>query len=272
MLCSRLRDSSLLDDPCYIAEPKFDGQRAQLHIERDRAVACYSRPGCELLGLPGLRWLSAIRWPVRAAVLDGELFSGIGTDGVDPILTARQRDGGDVSFMAFDLLHLGGPDVMAEPWVDRRKRLEDVFTVAAGESGVQLVPAFGDARRLWTVWVIEWGGEGIVLKDRQSTYKPGTRARSWWKAKHKLTLRVEVLQCADTLVPWGDWGQACVMAFGYRDPRSGELVTVEQAVRVPSTGEWTPQWGPAEIVCWGVLRSGLLRHPVFGGTVDETRT
>jgi hypothetical protein len=31
-----------------------------------------------------------------------------------------------------------------------------------------LVPAFDDAQRLWTVWVVEWGGEGIVLKDRPS--------------------------------------------------------------------------------------------------------
>jgi ATP-dependent DNA ligase len=260
MLCRRLRDSSLLDDPCYIAEPKLDGQRAQLHIERDRAVACYSRPGRELLGLPGLRWLAAIRWPVRAAVLDGELCSGIGLDGVDGILTACQQDGGDASFMVFDLCQLGGHDVMAEPWVDRRQRLEDVFTVGAGER-VQLVPAFADARRLWTVWVIDWGGEGIVLKDRRSTYEPGARARSWWKAERKLVLSVEVLRCADRLVPWGDWGQACVMAFEYRDPRTAELVTVEQAVRVPGATGWTGRPGPAEIVCWGMGRSRLLRDP-----------
>jgi hypothetical protein len=47
------------------------------------------------------------------------------------------------------------------------------------------------------------GGEGIVLKDRRSAYKPGTRSRCWWKAKHKLTLTVEVLACAPELVAWG---------------------------------------------------------------------
>jgi hypothetical protein len=86
----------------------------------------------------------------------------------------------------------------------------------------------------------------------------------WWKAKQKLVLSAEVLQCAPELAPWGDWGQACVMAFVYRDPRSGEHVTVEQAVRVPQPEEWTPRLGPAaELLCWGVLRSGLLRHPVL---------
>jgi hypothetical protein len=69
-----------------------------------------------------------------------------------------------------------------------------------------------------------------------------------------------------SLVEWGDWGQACLLAFAYHDARSGELVTVEQAVRVPGGRErWTPRRSPAEILCWGVLRSGLLRHPVFVG-------
>jgi hypothetical protein len=113
--------------------------------------------------------------------------------------------------------------------------------------------------------VIGWGGEGIVLKDRRSSYRPGTRSRCWWKAKHKLTLAVEVLQCAPERVRWGDWGQAAVMAFSYRDPRSGEMVTMEQAIRVPHADEWAPRRGPAEILCWGVLRSGLLRHPLLVG-------
>jgi ATP-dependent DNA ligase len=60
-------------------------------------------------------------------------------------------------------------------------------------------------RRLWATWV--------VLKHRRSVYRPGTRARVWWKAKHRLVLPVE-LTCAPVLVEWGDWGQAAVMEFG----------------------------------------------------------
>jgi hypothetical protein len=53
------------------------------------------------------------------------------------------------------------------------------------------------------------------------------------------------------------------MAFAYRDPRSGEQVTVEQAVRVPQVDDWAPKLGPAQVLCWGALRSGLLRHPLL---------
>lgn len=72
-----------------------------------------------------------------------------------------------------------------------------------------------------------------------------------------------MLHCAPELVRWGDWGQACVMVLAYHDPRTGERVTVEQAIRVPGSDDGAPGRGPAKIICWGVLRSGLLRHPVL---------
>ena len=48
MLAIRLEDPRRLADPCYIAEPKLDGQRAQLHLRDHRTVHAYSRPGREL--------------------------------------------------------------------------------------------------------------------------------------------------------------------------------------------------------------------------------
>ena len=77
------------------------------------------------------------------------------------------------------MLHFDGQDVMGEPWSDRRKRLDDLFTAGIGEPRVQLVPACDDARRLWATWVVEWGGEGIVLKHRRSVDRPGVRSRVW---------------------------------------------------------------------------------------------
>jgi hypothetical protein len=32
MVCTSLRDPSRLGDPCDVAEPKLDGQRAQIHV------------------------------------------------------------------------------------------------------------------------------------------------------------------------------------------------------------------------------------------------
>ena len=88
--------------------------------------------------------------------------------------------------MAFDLLTLDDQDIMREPWTARRKRLEDVF---AGLTlpRVGLVPVTEDAATLYETWV-GWGGEGIVLKEPTSIYRPGIRSLAWLKVKPKVTL------------------------------------------------------------------------------------
>jgi ATP-dependent DNA ligase len=81
MLCTSLRDPSHLGDPRYVAEPKFDDQRAQIHVSAGRTLAAFSCPGRSLLTYPSLGWLREARWPVASVVLDGELCAS----------TARQR-------------------------------------------------------------------------------------------------------------------------------------------------------------------------------------
>ena len=71
MLATRLEDPTRLGDTRYVAEPKLDGQRAQVHVRGYRTVHCFSRPGRELLRHAGT-WLREVRWPSPSAVLDGE--------------------------------------------------------------------------------------------------------------------------------------------------------------------------------------------------------
>jgi ATP-dependent DNA ligase len=59
-------------------------------------------------------------------MLDGEACAGDGHEGIQAVFEERNRDGGDMRFLAFDLLTQAGR-VMPEPWKDRRKRLEDLF-------------------------------------------------------------------------------------------------------------------------------------------------
>jgi ATP-dependent DNA ligase len=73
------------------------------------------------------------------------------SDGIDAILAARQGDGSDTAFAAFDVLHLHGHDVMVEPWTDRRKPLEDVLAAGISEPRLQFVPASDDGARLWAI-------------------------------------------------------------------------------------------------------------------------
>src|SRR5512132_1572949 len=127
MLATRLEDPRRLADARYSAEPKLDGQRAQLHVRDHRTAHAFSRPGRELITLPGLAWLREIRWPVTSAVLDGEAVAGDGSEGIQAVFEARHRTGSPMAFAAFDVLQLDGTSVMAEPWTARRKRHADLL-------------------------------------------------------------------------------------------------------------------------------------------------
>src|SRR5215470_12011882 len=90
MLCERLSNISRLADRAYIAEPKLDGQRAQLHVHEGKAVACFSRRGLDLLEHPGMAWLRDIAWPVASAIFDGEACAGGGHEGIQAVFCGAQ--------------------------------------------------------------------------------------------------------------------------------------------------------------------------------------
>jgi ATP-dependent DNA ligase len=261
MLATRLKDPRRLADPRFSAEPKLDGQRAQLHVRAHRTVHAFSRPGRELIQLPGLAWLREVRWPVASAVFDGEAVAGDDSEGIQAVFEARHRPRSPMAFAAFDLLDLDGEGVMGEPWTARRKRLEDLLEVPP--SGVCLVPVTDNAPALWDTWV-GMGGEGIVLKERTSLYRAGVRAPAWLKLKPKLTLDVVVTGGSTDRIRWGDWGEAVMLAFRYMHPRTGVDVEIRQAVRVPRDLPFDLRIGAhLALVCWGVMPSGVLRHPVL---------
>jgi ATP-dependent DNA ligase len=209
MLCERLTTPAHLEDRRYIAEPKLDGQRAQLHIHQGRAIACYSRRSLDLLEHAGMAWLKEIVWPFDSAIFDGEACAGDGHEGIQAVFTERKRVGGDMALVLFDLLHLKGKSVMREPWRDRRKRLEDLVD-GRHLPGIAVVPVTDDAPTLYETWV-GMGGEGIVLKESMSIYRPGGRSAAWLKLKPKLTLDVLVTGGSEERIAWGDWGEALML-------------------------------------------------------------
>jgi hypothetical protein len=256
---SKIRDR--LADARYIAEPKLDGQRAQLHVLGYRTVHVFSRLGRELIGLPGLVWLRDVRWPIASAVIDGEAVAGDGSEGIQAVFEARNRPGSPMAFTAFDLLELDGQSVMGEAWTVRRKRLEDLLEPPP--PGICLVLVTDGAPALWDAW-IGMGGEGIVLKERLSLYRSGVRSPEWLKLKPKLSLDAVVTGGSPERIRWSDWGEAVMLELRYTHPRTGADVEIRQAVRVPRDLPFDLRLGErVGLVCWGVMPSGMLRHPVL---------
>ena len=80
----------------------------------------------------------------------------------------------------------------------------------------------------------------------------------------QLAGRALVTDGSGELVAWGDWGVAAWLDLAYRHPRTGALIENRQAVRVPRDEEVPLRIGArAELVCWGIMPSGMLRHPIL---------
>jgi hypothetical protein len=63
---------------------------------------------------------------------------------------------------------------------------------------------------------------------------------------------------------WGDQGLAVMLELRYTHPRYGSPVEIRQAVRVRRGDPFKLDKGRrAELVGWGVMPSGMLRHPLF---------
>ena len=126
-----------------------------------------------------------------------------------------------------------------------------------------LVPVTEDAVTLYETWV-GWGGEGIVLKEPSSIYRPGIRSPAWLKVKPKVMLETVVTGGSSEPIQWGDWGLAVMLEMAYKHPRDGKLIQIRQAIRIRRDEPFTLHAGErAELVCWGVMPSGMLRHPLF---------
>jgi ATP dependent DNA ligase domain len=109
-----------------------------------------------------------------------------------------------------------------------------------------------------------WGGEGVVLKEPTSIYRPGMRSPAWLKVKPKVTLDVVVTGGSSEPIQWGDWRLAVMLDIAYTHPRDGKLVEIRQTIRIRRDDAFRLHAGErAELVCWSVMSSGMLKHPLF---------
>ena len=175
------------DDPDWLFEVKWDGFRVEAVVDGDsvrlwtrREQDASSRYFGDFLSPP--TWLSA-----RQAVVDGEVIALDARGEPDFALLQTRIKGRAVVaepspfvYEVFDLLHLDGRSLVDEPLEERRRLLGETLRtdprVRLSEHIERDGIAFFEAAR-------ERGLEGIMAKDRRSTYVPGARSDRWQKIK-----------------------------------------------------------------------------------------
>ena len=251
----------------FFVEDKFDGIRAQAHVQGDR-VAIFSRTLDEIsLRFPELhRPLSELSTDV---ILDGEIITARGEE-ILPFSDLQKRLGRKTVsadllattpavFVAWDLLYASGRVLINDPLEARRARLEELITsvrgygtargserVNVGTLRLSQAKRFSDAAALDDEFAAARarGNEGLMIKDPASFYKPGRRGREWLKLKRALaTLDVVV-----TTVELGHGKRRHVLSdytFAVRRSESdGELLNIGKAysgltdVEIAEMTEW----------------------------------
>jgi len=165
----------------WLYEPKLDGYRALLLKDAQR-VHILSRNEKNLTPMYPTVAAAGLRLTADRAVLDGEIVA-LSEDG-RPSFQALQHRGSHqkhlIVFYAFDLLHLGGRDLMSESLVKRRALLAKIvrqdqpirLSRELPGSVTDIVEALRAA-----------GVEGVVAKRKVSLYQPGERSSDWQKLK-----------------------------------------------------------------------------------------
>ena len=186
----------------FLVEDKFDGIRAQAHVESGR-VAIYSRTMDEITHrFPEL--IEPLRSLSTSVIIDGEIIPATG-DVILPFSELQKRLGRKnvgsqllqavpVVLVAYDLLYAGGKILIDQPLSERRHLLgqlvfdHEPLRMSQGKllrEATLLDDEFERARAR--------GNEGLMIKSPDSTYKPGRRGRDWLKLKRAIaTLDVAV--------------------------------------------------------------------------------
>jgi DNA ligase D-like protein (predicted ligase) len=89
----------------------------------------------------------------------------------------------------FDCLYLDGRAIVNEPLTRRREWLEDAIKK---DSAYRVSEVVAEGTALFEA-VQQLGLEGIMAKQRHSTYLPGKRSESWLKIKTRQTLECAII-------------------------------------------------------------------------------
>jgi DNA ligase D-like protein (predicted ligase) len=232
----------------WLHEIKFDGYRMHARLERG-AVRLLTRTGLDWTHKYQAIAAAVASLPARQAYLDGELC-GVFPDGITSFsMIQTASDAGNAAglvFFIFDLLHLDGDDVSAQPLIERKARL------AALLSGIAPPLHYSDYHRgqgpAFHEQACKLELEGIVSKRADAAYAPSNRGL-WLKVKCLYREEFVVVGWTD---PEGRRPYLGALLLAYYDP-DGRLVYAGRAGSGINTAELERLWRRLQPLATGTM-------------------
>ena len=187
----------------YQFEWKYDGIRGQI-IKRSKNITIWTR-GEELVNNSFPELVNLISLINEDFVIDGEILIWDSTKDYPRefgLLQKRLRRKSPsnkiqrelpISFVIYDLLELNGKDIRKNILSERRDKLEKLYLTWKNKT---TDPYFYKLRLTNLLKVVNWDDvenkknesrnfntEGLVIKNKNSSYLPGRKKGNWWKYK-----------------------------------------------------------------------------------------
>ncbi len=261
------------DPENWVMERKFDGWRFMALVHDDHVEWIGGRNGMRYES-PALDNCSReiVKLPV-GTVLDGEMLA-ISRDGKElksPAVSTILADpsAGYLYYIVFDILSAGETDLTKMTFEQRRKLLEIIAPLKRNEEHVIVNwsgPLDWDEYQEW----LDNGGEGAIVKRKDSKYFPGKRSKSWLKLKPQLTCDAVILG-----FEYGkgasNKGMPAAFQINLLDSGVGTTVKIPDDDTVASVAADYKSWfgRKIEIRHHGLFPNGKPRHPVMVRTRED---
>ncbi len=274
----------------WLHEIKFDGYRLVCRIAAG-AARLITRGGLDWTTRFGALAQAAAELPCGEALIDGEVVvltaSGASDFGALQQALAEGRDG-ELTYYAFDILHVDGIDLTATPLEARKAVLADLLRRAAPRLRLSdhVIGRGPEVRRR----ACSLAAEGVVSKRRDQPYRPG-RSHDWVKSKcmarDEFVIGGFTRSVADRrrigALLLGYWQDGKLRYAGKVGSGFSEAILEDLLQRLTELARDQPVFAdpPAERMQWceprlvaeiefaAWTRDGHLRHPVFHGLRDD---
>ncbi|ANE48052.1 hypothetical protein SY83_19110 [Paenibacillus swuensis] len=189
-----------MDDADILYEPKWDGWRIQLHINKGDMVAFTGNGKDVTEKIPELSgWREGIQ--AESVILDGEavcIRNGrpVADDALYRLRISRSErirqalHTHPLTLILFDVLYQDGLSFMGQTLIKRKMKLNEV--VVSRENMALSPHQTGSGHNLWEhTRIHQW--EGVIGKRKDSVYVPGIRSPFWLRKHHARVLDVIIL-------------------------------------------------------------------------------
>lgn len=189
-----IRTTKIPEGENWAHEIKFDGIRGLLFYEND-LFKLYTKRGKQILHqFPEIKGFKSI-FKGNKAIIDGELtvWSENKHSFHDVLVKFKSSQQYKIkaninrlplTYVMFDILQFNGEDLTSKPYIERKKVLKQNTTQ---NNTFIYSDYFVDGHALYNK-VKELGYEGIVSKEKHSTYMVGKKHSDWYKIKVKKKL------------------------------------------------------------------------------------